>query len=105
MKDSADEWGFSNTGMQDKATREMCGFGQKIYRQGRIQEGFFYDGWFYGDTKVVYSTGAAYTGGWKDSKKHGKGKFYHADGTIAEGNWENGDRQGQFTVTDKKGKK
>lgn len=43
------DFGFTCTGTaKEMSTGELCGFAQKVWRNGRIQEGFVFDGWFYG---------------------------------------------------------
>ena len=82
------------------------GVGRRILNDGRICEGFFFNGSLIGKVKEVYPDGQVFVGYVNNYIKHGNGVVYFKDGSSERGHigdWVKGKRQGAFSFTDTNG--
>lgn len=86
-------------GMMHSFSGLQMGLGRRILSDGRIYEGFFFNGELIGQAKEVRPNGDAFLGMFQNQIRHGHGIEYLRDGSIVKsmaGQWVNGRKYGQF---------
>lgn len=84
----------------------MHGRGKHTWTDGRLYEGEFKAGKFWGRGRMVWHAQKGvlvYDGEYRDDVKHGTGRFLWADGRSYDGEWSMGKRHGRGHYTDSKG--
>lgn len=87
--------------MFDEGTKTQTGVGRRVLGDGRIVEGFFFNGSLFGHAKEVHVDGEAFVGIIDNYIRNGKGVLHSKEGDAeSNGEWVNGKRRGTLEQQD-----
>jgi len=101
-----EEDGSQYKGYWNKDFNVKEGYGQQLFPNGTIYEGFWKNNEFDGQGRFIYENGDYYCGDWIQGKTNGQGTFVSTDGIAYVGGWKDNLHHGYgifVYIDDKKG--